>query len=45
MKHFVGGFATGAFIGLGFLPAGEDKPLQTFMLAILAGAAAWGLLP
>ena len=45
MKHLIGGFALGFFIGLITVPAGEDKPISVNILAMLMAVACWGLLP
>lgn len=45
MKHFIGGWAAGFILGMFTVEAGSDKPIHCFMVGLLVGVAAWGLLP
>lgn len=40
MKHFIGGFALGWFIGI-FMP----RNVPNILVALIVGISAWGLLP
>lgn len=45
MKHAIGGFALGFFLGLCFIHSGPDKPMGSLLFGVLMSAVCWGLVP